>query len=153
MGLRLRMSTRALAVGIVVTAGAIGLPTTAQALPPNRYQFYPANANQSATSSACATLNQSYVGTYRPKGDEQTVFGIARNRCTGTGGGYAYIYRNGSATGVINDNHAATASASVRLGSYKSSAQKIRGLCSIYDAPGNGGPNYYNHYMECVSRY
>lgn len=155
MGKARRISTRALACGAAITTASFGIATTAQALPPNRYQFFPANTNPGAVSSSCATLLQSYDGRYRASGQSETVFAVAKHRCnpSGTAGGVAYVYQYGSSRGKLRVNEAKSASASVRLSSLATSGSLIQGRCSLYDAPGNTGPNHYNHYMECVSRY
>jgi hypothetical protein len=134
---RRKIGTRALGAGAVMAVSIVGAATPAMALYPERHQFFPNNANPGAVSKACAILNRSNNGNSRSK---LAVFGVASRRCSGSGGGYAwvYVYQSGTAVEHVGAQYPST---SVRTAQVASGGFAV---CSI-PSPNVGGHQGQNH--------
>lgn len=122
------------------------MSATAMASYPHRHQYFPNNANSGAVSYKCANLNTLYSGaTAHPQISD---YGKAIQRCSGGPGGnvYLYIFKSGH---VVASNFATTGSEAVRISQYTYSGGGVA-TCSLL---AHSGPNYYKHYLECVSRF
>jgi hypothetical protein len=123
------------------TAGltALTIAAPAEALLPNRHQFWRANSNSNAVSYECMNIDVVHGWTnHHPV----SAFARAISRCSGGAGGYAAaITSAGLGRTAV---YAASASEAVRTPVSTSATP----FCSLYS-----GPNHAAHLVECVARY
>jgi hypothetical protein len=144
-----RISTKSLGAGTIALAAVTVLPAAANALLPDRHQYWRQNTNPGATSSECANVGVVHPGPGTH--GSTSSYAVAKANCAAGDGGFADALLNQGGSPLYASD------ASVRSQAERTppaGGGDVGASCSLDRYSRNGGASDdRSHDMECVSRY